>query len=137
MQKDPKRIAPLGDMTDPYPTPVEVFRVESYQDSKGRIIIARWPWLKADPANFSLAPSTPTFIGQGVAGVQVMTPQGVQVQQVPFEIHFKDVATIHEAFEKFDTAQEPAFLAHMDKMRLEALKHGADLSQLPRAQKGR
>ena len=132
MEKDPKRIAALGDTSDPYPTPTTIFRVESYQDSKGRLIIAKWPWLKADPATFSLAPSTPTFIGQGVAGVQVMTNQGVQVQQVPFEVPLPG-PTIHDAFDQFDKAQEPAFRAHMDKMRLEALKQGADLSQLPKA----
>lgn len=121
-------------MNQPILPPLAVTRVESYKDNRGRIVLAMWP-LSRD--NVYLQASTPTFIGQGVAGVQVMTPQGPMVQQVPFEIHFKDVATIFEAFEKFDTVQEQAFRDHMEKMRLEALKHGADLSQLPRAHKQR
>lgn len=118
------------------PPPLEIFRIETYSDNRGRIIVARYQVpVSADAAVLIgvLGGANPhSFIGQGIAGV--MTPEGPQ--QVPFEIPLTG-PTIQDAFAQFDAQQEPAFRAHLEKMRMAALKQGADLSQLPRAQEHR
>lgn len=114
-------------MNHPTPAPLEIFRVETFTDNRGRLIVAKYKHQTG-----TMFPVAPTFVGQGLAGV--MTPQGPQ--QVPFEIPLAG-PTIEDAFSQFDGQQEPAFRAHLEKMRLAALKQGADLTQLPRADESR
>lgn len=119
-------------MTLPTPPPLTIYRIESYQDNRGRIVLAKWVTIK-DGAPLNLADlHQPTFIGQGVAGVN--TPHGIQ--QVPFEIPLPG-PTIADAFAQFDAHQEPAWKVHMDKLRLQAMRQGADLTQLPTSANGK
>lgn len=111
----------------PTPAPLEIFRVETYADNRDRLIVAKYKHQTG-----TMFPTAPTFVGQGLAAV--MTPQGPQ--QVPFEIPLPG-PSIEEAFEQFDPSQESAFRVHLEKMRLAALKQGADLTQLPRADESR
>lgn len=110
--------------------PLQVFRVETFIDDRGRAVVSKTKVVMGTHHMTFANLEAPTFIGQGVAAVR--TPQGIQ--QVPFEIPLVG-PSVHEAFAQFDGAQEAAFRGHMEKLRLEALKHGADLSQLPKAER--
>lgn len=110
-------------MNTPAPTPpLQVFRVETFVDNQQRLIIAKSELHPGDM--FTLGKQT--FIGQGVAAVP--TGDG-GVQQVPFEIPL-DGPTIHDAYAQFDAAQQPAWDAHVQKVRALQLKQRVSLNQL-------
>ncbi len=118
----------------PTPAPITIHRVETFQDDRNRTISAKH--LVSDASPFLASQLPPILTGHGLALVNVMGPGGRPVQQqVPFEIPLPG-PTIQEAFQQFDGAQEAAFRARVEAMRLEALKHGADLTQLPSAAGG-
>ncbi len=78
--------------------------------------------------------SPPTFQGLGVAMLTIPNPAdgGRTAVNQPHPFAFPiDAKTIGEAFDKWDAAQTPGWDAEFQRLKVAALKQGADMSQMP------
>lgn len=115
---------------NPPTPPLQIFRVDTYVDNRGRTILAK---TQQPDSGMLLFAGKSDFIGNSVAAVQVQDPRTRQVvvQQMQFQFPIP-AESIHQAFAQFDTHQEPGFHKHMEAVKIASIKQGADLSQLPK-----
>lgn len=106
--------------------PLEIFQVITHVDNRGRVVSRKTKLDRNNP--FSVAHDE--FIGLGAANV--MTERGPMTVQ--FEIPLAG-PTIFDAYDQFEAGQAPALRAHIEKLRIDAMKQGATLNQLPSAMK--
>ena len=113
----------------PTPKPLTVYHLTTFADDKNRMIIERQVY---DPVS-GFATGVREFLGQSIAAVMMRNPRNGQLEQQQMQFQFSIPATsIHQAFELFDTHQEPGFHKHLEALKIASIKQGADLSQLPK-----
>ena len=99
--------------------------VRCESDGSRKVVIA---WQDASGGTFALSMQAPLYIGQG--GMLLNTPQGQMPHQ--FEFAIPGAANLSEAFDQFMPAMQKGATFEIDNLRKQALRQGADLSQLPR-----
>ena len=112
------------------PKPLTIYHLTTYCDDRKRVVIGR---RKVMAETCSALLTGEDYIGQSMAMVQVQDPRTRQVVQQPMQFEFAiPAASVQEAFELFDTHQEPGFHKHLEALKIASIKQGADLSQLPK-----
>ena len=120
----------------PTPKPLTVYNLTTYADDKNRMIVERRKVINNSTSDYiqtNVLLGDPEYLGQSVAAVQMQNPRigKIEVQQMQFQFAIP-ATSIHQAFDLFDTHQEPGFHKHLEALKIASIKQGADLSQLPK-----